>query len=198
MCVTVFNALRKHSRSQILPLFDWRSYYDTGCFLRNPYYNPQPSFSSHLCHACEDIEYVAKLSASANTVQVSRYIKDHVPFVVGNEATALEISRWPLSDDFSTAYVDMVLNTIAADLNGICMFETNVHNKYADQLMTRLQKDAEVSFYAHWEYCSKKTRKAMRKLFARPSVVPMMLETTRSSWLLISSNYNAKTWKQVR
>ncbi len=55
----------------------------------------------------------------------------------------------------------------------------------------------QIGWFAHWENCDKKTEKQLRKYYIRPTIIPSMLELTKSNWILVSVNYSAKNFKKV-
>ena len=170
-------------------------------------------FNSRLCHACEDVDSVLRTNNIENSDSFTRLIRDQVTFLIINDSVATEVEHFELSSkEWNSNYVQTLKNLVDIDQNGICMFETNINAKNAEQVVTRLANEPDLKAYVHWEFCTRKSRRHARKFYQRYnyrtttitnfphrlSILPAMLETTRSSWFLISrNNYSARTWKTV-
>ena len=47
------------------------------------------------------------------------------------------------------------------------------------------------------ENCNKKAAKALRQLYRRPYFIPHMVDLSDSNWVLISSDFKGKVYKEV-
>lgn len=51
---------------------------------------------------------------------------------------------------------------------------------------------------ARRENCNKKAAKVLRQLYRRPYFIPHMVDLSDSNWVLISSDFKGKVYKEVR
>lgn len=64
-------------------------------------------------------------------------------------------------------------------------------------LITTVRSQEELYFYFLRENCNKKAAKALRQLYRRPYFIPFMVDFTDSNWVLISSDFKGKVYKEV-
>ncbi|XP_045118668.1 uncharacterized protein LOC123508815 [Portunus trituberculatus] len=179
----------------LLPRWDWTRIYYSDCFITNPYYVSRALLEED-CNVCESLERLDRLANVSSLVVSEDYLKNDVPFIVTD---AME--DWPVmnTDDF---WFDNVTEMyLGEELKGVypCELTSNLRLR-PDDLRTFLKKihNPDIHrWYGHWENCNKKAAKALRQLYRRPYFIPHMVDLSDSNWVLISSDFKGKVYKEV-
>ncbi|XP_076043449.1 uncharacterized protein LOC143026618 [Oratosquilla oratoria] len=188
-------AIGRQSLMLVLPKWDWTKIYYSDCFLSNPYYVSQ-SLMEDDCNVCESMERLDHLVNVSAVVVSEEYLKNDVPFVVVDGMDNWEVMN---TDQF---WFDNVTELyLTDDMRGIypCELTTNLRVR-SDDLIAFLRKihNPDVHrWYGHWENCNKKAAKLLRQMYRRPYFIPHMVDLSDSNWVLISSNYKGKVYKEI-
>ncbi|XP_035217349.1 uncharacterized protein LOC118190703, partial [Stegodyphus dumicola] len=172
-----------------LPLWDWTDLYSETCLLDNPFYSDEQIFITD-CQACED-EYQIDYVNGTSSEEISHlYIQRNIPVIVRDA-----MLDWPVMKDSFT-----ILNLTEGFLQmkeDVCMFQTNLRVDNHRKVFKKLLNEDLQKWYAHWENCQKANQKFLRKFYARPYFIPSVVQMTESNWILMSSNYIGRKFKNI-
>nr|XP_053634067.1 uncharacterized protein LOC128689707 [Cherax quadricarinatus] len=180
---------------QLLPRWDWTRIYYSDCFIINPYYVSR-SLTEDDCNVCESLDKVDRLTNVSSQVVSEDYLKNDIPFIVTDG-----MDDWPVMnteqfwfDNITEMYLSEELRTIYP-----CELTSNLRLR-PDDLRSFLKKihNPDIHrWYGHWENCNKKAAKALRQIYRRPYFIPHMVDLSDSNWVLISSDFRGKVYKEI-
>ncbi|KAG8182382.1 hypothetical protein JTE90_010745 [Oedothorax gibbosus] len=179
----------RHFMFKVLAVWDWTDLYSETCLVNNPYYLDEQVYVVD-CQACEDVFDVDYLNSTSSDEISQLYMQRNIPVIVRDA-----MSEWPvMKETFTISNLTEKFYDLEDD---ICMFQTNLplgnHYKFFDKLLNQdLQR-----WYAHWENCDKSTQKLLRKFYSRPYFMPGVVQMTEANWILMSSGYSGKKFKEV-
>ncbi|XP_047491036.1 uncharacterized protein LOC125040521 [Penaeus chinensis] len=189
------HVLFRHFLLMILPRWDWTRVYYSDCFISNPYYVSR-SLLEDDCNVCESLEKMDRLSNVSSWVVTEDYLKNDIPFLVTDA-----MDDWPVMNTEEFWFDNVTEMYLNEDLRGVypCELTSNLRLR-PDDLRTFLKKihNPDVRrWYGHWENCNKKAAKVLRQLYRRPYFIPHMVDLSDSNWVLISSDFKGKVYKEV-
>ncbi|XP_042237815.1 uncharacterized protein LOC121876610 [Homarus americanus] len=187
--------LFRHSLLLLLPKWDWSRIYYSDCFITNPYYVSR-ALTEDDCNVCESLDKVDRLTNVSSHVVSEDYLKNDIPFIVTDA-----MDDWPVMnteqfwfDNITEMYLSEELRTIYP-----CELTSNLRLR-PDDLRTFLKKihNPDIHrWYGHWENCNKKAAKALRQIYRRPYFIPHMVDLSDSNWVIISSDFKGKVYKEI-
>lgn len=193
--IKMSNILFRHLLLLILPRWDWTKIYYSDCFISNPYYVSRTLLEDD-CNVCESLEHLERLSNISSRVVSEDYLKNDIPFIATD---AME--DWPVMNTEQFWFDNVTEMYLSEDLRSIypCELTSNLRLRQ-DDLRTFLKKihNPDVRrWYGHWENCNKKAAKTLRQLYRRPYFIPHMVDLSDSNWVMISSDFKGKVYKEV-
>ncbi|XP_018014905.1 uncharacterized protein LOC108671825 [Hyalella azteca] len=184
----------RHIQMLVLPYWDWSRLYFAECLISNPFYT-RPALTLADCSVCESEEALAMLSNVPVNVATDEFLRDDRPFVVTDAMTDWHVMN---TDDFWFDNITELYRSEPLQHLLPCELSTNLRAPAGD-LQSFLQRiHLSDSWYGHWENCDRKAAKALRNLYQRPYFMPDMVDFSDANWVLMSSDYRAKVYKEVR
>lgn len=185
----------RHIQLVLLPYWDWSRLYYADCLVTNPFYVRQ-ALSHADCNVCESLESLDVLTELPVSVATDEYLRDDRPFVVTDAMADWAVMN---TDDF---WFDNITELYrSSDLTDVypCELTTNLRIPPDDlqRFLRRIHLPAVDRWYGHWENCNKKAAKALRSFYQRPYFMPHMVDFSDTNWVLMSSDYKAKVYKEV-
>ncbi|CAL4113947.1 unnamed protein product, partial [Meganyctiphanes norvegica] len=179
----------------ILPYWDWTSLYYADCFITNPYYVTKALMEDD-CNVCESLVDIEQLSNTSQRVVSDDYLQNDMPFIVTDA-----MDDWPImntNDFWFDNITEMFLSEELRDVNP-CELTSNLRLRTDDlrAFMRKIHNPDTHRWYGHWENCNKKATKVLRKLYERPYFIPNMVDLSQSNWVLISSEFSGKVYKEI-
>ncbi|KAK3891775.1 hypothetical protein Pcinc_004354 [Petrolisthes cinctipes] len=185
----------RHFLVLLLPKWDWTRIYYSDCFISNPYFVSRTLIEDD-CNVCESMEKLDRLANASSKVVAEEYLKNDVPFIVTD---AME--DWPVMNTNEFWFDNITEMYLSEELQDIhpCELTSNLRLR-PDDLRSFLKKIHSPSvhrWYGHWENCNKKAAKALRQVYRRPYFIPHMVDLSDSNWVLLSSDFKGKVYKEI-
>jgi len=180
---------------QLLPVWDWTKIFYENCLVNNPMY--RFSLTENDCITCETLDHIERISDVDYQLLVEKYLSRDGPVIVNDAMT-----QWPVmkTDNF---YFDNVTSIYLDDekLSDTvpCVLTSNLRPGSSDlsAFLKRVLSPRSDKWFVHWQNCDIHAVKALRKLSQRPYFLAGSVPPAHFNWVLMSSQYNGKTFRRL-
>ncbi|XP_077533016.1 uncharacterized protein LOC144145320 [Haemaphysalis longicornis] len=176
----------------LLPYWDWTPYHYEICLIANPLYQ-EKELTATDCQVCEDLRGVVRADGTESQDLLEDVVDNLIPVVVKEG-----LGDWPAMDPyFSIANITQAyLEDRKLREASICNFRSNLQHLGFDNFLRRLPA-MDGGWFAHWENCDLAGQKHLRQFYRRPSFLPPAVELTRPNWVIASSGFAGRRFKQL-
>ncbi|CAB3366359.1 Hypothetical predicted protein [Cloeon dipterum] len=191
------HAVARVALVKLLPWWDWRPLHRQRCLLPNPHFSPPPASSKDECLSCEAIDRVDRVADTSYQQLLDRFLQRDAPVIVTDA-----MDSWPAMrsdklwfDNFTQVYTEE--KKLKGKKPRPCALSSNIR---ADStiLLKRLNNPRLDHWFAHWLNCDASAMKAMRQFYQRPYFLASSVAPAHFNWIVLSSNYWAKSYKKLR
>ncbi|KAK6643363.1 hypothetical protein RUM43_004868 [Polyplax serrata] len=193
---THFTALGRLLMIKMLPIWDWTTMFYETCLISNPMYKGY-SLQKEDCLTCETLDRVERISEVSFNRLLDDYLVRDRPVIVVDAMT-----YWPVMnthhfyfENITQTYLknEKLMDTVP------CVLISNIRPGSNDLLafLKRLQSPTLDKWFVHWQNCDINAVKALRKFYQRPYFLSTSVAPAHFNWVLMSSDYNTKVYKQV-
>ncbi|XP_071512947.1 uncharacterized protein, partial [Panulirus ornatus] len=137
-----------------------------------------------------------RLSNASSDVVSEDYLKNDIPFIVTDA-----MDDWPIMNTERFWFDNITEMYLSEELRGIypCELTSNLRLRPDDLrgFLKKIHNPDVHRWYGHWENCNKKAAKALRQIYRRPYFIPHMVDFSDSNWVIISSDFKGKVYKEV-